>query len=177
MRWIRTVTGFLLIGFLAACAQQGTVTSSDGRPGSAVSPATEPASGSRSILGDGGVKLTPPLPPQRPRTIAKVKISPEPEPRTREVVARKLPFVNLVGLDANQLVQQIGTPADVRIQSPATVWKYRFSGCSLELFLFRDVNKQHLKALSFETQGQDVDMATGRDERCPAPTGDASADG
>lgn len=177
MTWIRTVTGFLLIGFLAACAQQGPGTSADGHPGSAVSPATEPSSGSRSILAGSGVRPPPPLPPQRPRTVAKAKILPEPEPRTREVPTRKLPFVSLVGLDANQLLEQMGTPVDVRIQSPATVWEYRFSGCSLELFLFRDVSRQLLKALSFETQGQDVDTATGRDERCPAPTGDASADG
>lgn len=177
MKSIRTVTLLLTIGFLAACTQSGTVSPSDGQPGAAVSPATEPASGSRSILGGGSPKVPPPLPPQRPRAVAKAKIAPEPEPRARDVQVRKIPFVSLVGLDANELLQQMGQPAKVRIQTPMTVWEYRFPGCSLELFLFRDVSKQLLKALSYETQGLDLDKAAGRDERCPLPVGETSADG
>ncbi len=169
--------GLLMVGFLAACAQQGPVTSAGGHAGAAVSPATEPSSGSPSIGGPVVATAPPPLPPQRPRAVVRAKVVTAPEPGTREVPSRKVPFVSLVGLDANQVLQQMGSPVDVRIQSPATVWEYRFSGCSLELFLFRDVSKQLLKALSFETQGLDVDTAVGRDERCPPPTGEASADG
>ncbi len=175
MKWVRTAMGFMLLGLLAACAQQDPLVSTDGHPGSAVSPATEPSSGSRSIVGTESSRPPPPLPPQRPQTVARAKIATAPD--AREVPTAKPPFVSLVGLDANQLLQQMGTPVEVRIQSPATVWEYRFSGCSLELFLFRDVSKQLLKALSFETQGLDVDIASGRDERCPAPTGETSADG
>ena len=126
----------------------------------------------------------PPLPPPRP--VARGSVL-DPDPTTRaegdaEVPldgepAEKPPFGELVGLNADELLRQMGSPTEVRIQSPATIWEYRFSGCSLALFLFRDVNNQLLKALTFETAGLEVDTTVGRDERCPDPVAEKVADG
>ncbi len=185
MNWLGSATALTLVVLLAACEQQPPPQTGGAQrslAGGAASPQTEPSPG-LAVLGQRDQPV-PPLPPPRP--VARGSVL-DPDPTTRaegdaEVPldgepAEKPPFGELVGLNADELLRQMGSPTEVRIQSPATIWEYRFSGCSLALFLFRDVNNQLLKALTFETAGLEVDTTVGRDERCPDPVAEKVADG
>ena len=185
MNWLGSATALTLVVLLAACEQRpppqagGTQRS---LAGGAASPQTEPAPG-LAVL-DPREQPVPPLPPPRPAARGSV-IDPGQTTQARGAAegpvgdepTDKPPFGELVGLNADELLRQMGSPSEVRIQSPATIWEYRFSGCSLALFLFRDVNNQLLKALTFETAGLEVDTTVGRDERCPDPIVEKVADG
>lgn len=185
MNWLGSAAALTLVVILAACEQLPPPQAGGAQrslAGGAASPQTEP-SPSLAVLAPGEQQV-PPLPPRRPVARAGVV---EPGPSTRASrdaeapvggeLREKPPFGELVGLNADELLRQMGSPSEVRIQSPATIWEYRFSGCTLALFLFRDVNNQLLKALTFETAGLEVDTTVGRDERCPDPIAEKVADG
>jgi|GEM_PF-6331866 len=185
MNWLGSATALTLVVLLAACEQQPPPKTGGAQrslAGGAASPQTEPSPG-LAVLGPREQPV-PPLPPPRPISRGS-GIDPGPITQAKgdaEVPAdgkptEKPPFGELVGLNADELLRQMGSPSEVRIQSPATIWEYRFSGCSLALFLFRDVNNQLLKALTFETAGLEVDTTVGRDERCPDPIAEKVADG
>ncbi|GJL86911.1 MAG: hypothetical protein DHS20C03_06200 [Minwuia thermotolerans] len=185
MNWLGSATALTLVVLLAACEQlppPKTGGAQRSLAGGAASPQTEPSPG-LAVLGPREQPV-PPLPPPRPVARGSVvdpgpaaQASGDAESPVGGETREKPPFGELVGLNADELLRQMGSPSEVRIQSPATIWEYRFSGCSLALFLFRDVNNQLLKALTFETAGLDVDTTVGRDERCPDPIAEKVADG
>lgn len=186
MNWVGATSAMALLVLVAACEQAPPPQTGGAQrslAGGASSPVTEPSPGV-AVLDQRGESGPPPLPPPRPV----VKGGPgdaatgeltaaDPAPDSEQTAREKLPFGELVGLNADELLRHMGSPAEVRIQTPATIWEYRFSGCSLALFLFRDVNNQLLKALTFETAGFEVDTTVGRDERCPDPVAEKVADG
>ncbi|MEC9347212.1 MAG: hypothetical protein VYB54_13365 [Pseudomonadota bacterium] len=59
------------------------------------------------------------------------------------------PITELVGLGDADIAARMGEPHSVLRQPPATVWRYRLNGCVVDLFLFRDVQSDRLKSLSF----------------------------
>ena len=186
MNWLGSATALALVVLLAACEQLPPPQSGGAQrslAGGATSPQTEPSPG-LAVLAPRE-QAVPPLPPPRPiprgnlvdpGSAARASDNAD-VPDGPEQPPEKPPFGELVGLNADELLRQMGSPSEVRIQSPATIWEYRFSGCSLALFLFRDVNNQLLKALTFETAGLEVDTTVGRDERCPDPIAEKVADG
>lgn len=57
---------------------------------------------------------------------------PPPEPQVNADPQR------LVGLDQSQLTDLLGTPAFLRHDPPAQLWRYRGEDCRIDLFLYRD---------------------------------------
>lgn len=70
----------------------------------------------------------------------------------------------------------IGQPHEVLRQPPATIWRYRLRGCIVDLFLFRDLESDRLKSLSFAVAGSDAVSAGPQDPRC-ADAGRTKSDG
>ncbi len=70
----------------------------------------------------------------------------------------------LIGLTEKSLVGWLGEPANRREQSPARIWRYAGTGCTLDVFLFLDLVSREFRALSYEVKGTTHD-----DQRCLEP--------
>ena len=59
----------------------------------------------------------------------------------------------LVGLAPDQIQKLVGPPGATRESPPATVWQYFSSGCVFEIYLYREVRGDTLRALGYGILG------------------------
>ncbi len=59
----------------------------------------------------------------------------------------------LVGLMPEQIEQLVGKPNTVRESPPATVWMYSGAACVFEVYLYREVRGEGLRALGYGILG------------------------
>lgn len=164
-------TGMLL--WLAACTPVGAnrpppVSGQSNLPSVEPLP-TNPPPGAES--GDLSEEKPPPVPPPRPPELA--AISPPPVGRFGD---SGRPLLQLVGLNASELLDEMGQPDHVLQQPPATVWRYLLAGCAVDMFLFRDLESEALKTLSFAVTPTRLPPNEAEHWRC-SESGDRKTDG
>lgn len=59
----------------------------------------------------------------------------------------------LVGLAPDQVRRLLGVPGALRESHPATVWQYFGSACIFEVYLYREVQGETLRALGYGILG------------------------
>ena len=59
----------------------------------------------------------------------------------------------LVGLDARAATALLGPPAETEEHPPATIWRYRGGGCTLELVFYLDGRSGELRSLREDLRG------------------------
>lgn len=164
-------TGALL--WLAACTPVGA-----NRPppsnGASSLPSTEPLPADPLPAEEAprhSSEAPPPVPPPRPPELA--AISPPPVGRPGD---SGRPLLQLVGLNASQLLDEMGEPDHVLRQPPATVWRYLLAGCAIDMFLFRDLESEALKTLSFAVTSTRLPPGEAEHWRC-SERGSGKSDG
>ncbi len=60
------------------------------------------------------------------------------------------PRVILVGVRAAELEAMLGRPSLRRREPPAEYWRYSFTGCILDVFLYRDPGSEKPEVIYFE---------------------------
>jgi hypothetical protein len=63
--------------------------------------------------------------------------------------------ITLVGLNMQQTRDRLGPPTEEIEQSPAKVWRYRTSQCSVDVAMYPDVQTQVFRVLNYEVKGND----------------------
>jgi hypothetical protein len=63
--------------------------------------------------------------------------------------------VSLVGLNMQQTRDRLGVPTEEIEQSPAKVWRYRTTQCSVDVAMYPDVHTQVFRVLNYEVKGND----------------------
>jgi hypothetical protein len=100
----------------------------------------------------------PPAPSSRPpqpapqTELAKVEMPPAPPPPPPP---EQGPVPVLVGLDEARLAQTLGSPATTRDSPPAVIWQYVAGDCTVNVYLYRDVESGSMHALYVELNGDD----------------------
>jgi hypothetical protein len=147
----RGVAPFLAAAFLAGC---GTTTPPPG-PVASVTSAPPPAPPAAEPPPIPLHKPTPPRPPAAaPTEVAKLE-PPATPPESPPPESTVLPPPELVGMDTNLLAQTLGQPAARRDSPPAVIWQYVDGDCSVDVYLYRDVQTDALHALYVELNGDD----------------------
>lgn len=154
---MRMVAPWLAVAAMCALAACETSSTSDVTPDTApITP--EPA----STPENSGVVL--PAAPAGPQSDAGATAQPG-APGASDLAVRTEPaepVVNsdpeqLLGLDRSGLTDLLGTPAFVRNDAPAQLWRYRNDTCLLDLFLYTDDDpyRKRLAVKHYEVRGAD----------------------
>ncbi|HLY57594.1 MAG TPA: hypothetical protein VKS60_18665 [Stellaceae bacterium] len=100
--------------------------------------------------------LRKPTPPRPATVVTAPQAVPEPAPPAAppEQTA-SLPPPEPVGMTERALADAFGQPAARRDSPPAVVWQYVDGDCSLDVYLYRDVQTDALHALYVELDGND----------------------
>lgn len=56
---------------------------------------------------------------------------------------------SLIGLSDFDVVERLGAPIFKRIETPAEIWHYRYMGCTINIFFFRENLKHRVKHVEF----------------------------
>jgi hypothetical protein len=150
----------LLAAAVAACTQPEVVVEPPD-PDPIRTPESPPEPDAAPADAEAEGRPVPPPPVARPEGLA--------APAGGQVAARPAStrgFAALVGLTDLAIRTELGDPEGVSARPPATVWRYGFDGCDLELFLFPDVGGGAPKALTFETRETPLQPGAERDRRC-----------
>jgi len=59
----------------------------------------------------------------------------------------------LIGMTPDDVEMIVGPPRATREQPPATIWMYGSNACVFQVFMYRDVNSNALRALGFTVNG------------------------
>lgn len=138
-------------------------------------PESPPAPGAGEL---GVVSIRPPVPKppykappaegEDDRRLASVTLDGD----TRTASFSDIDLKRLVGLSQTDTFAMLGTPAEVREQSPATVWSYDVGGCQLDLYFYMDLGTNAFRVLTFEMRN--AVSGEGAKSSCPAPVNAAS---
>lgn len=66
-----------------------------------------------------------------------------------------LTLTTIVGRDEAGTVEMLGQPAQVRVESPATIWTYKRGECHLEIYFYPSLRERRLQSLTYEIDGPD----------------------
>lgn len=66
-----------------------------------------------------------------------------------------LTLTTIVGRDEAGTVEMLGQPAQVRVESPATIWTYSRGECHLEIYFYPSLRERRLQSLTYEIDGPD----------------------
>jgi hypothetical protein len=148
---LTTVAALLVLALAAGCTPRPT------KPVVAATPPPPPA--------PPAAPEPPPIPQRKPPPPPRVPAPPpatapgpevakldpgQPPPGPQPATDR-----DLVGLDADTLAGTLGQPAARRDSPPAVIWQYVDGDCSLDVYLYRDVQTDTLHALYVELDGDD----------------------
>lgn len=109
----------------------------------------------------------------RPSALGRV-----PAPRDKPVTLAALPAPSkpqlspkaLLGMNEVEARKTLGEPEEIQENPPSQVWKYKVSGCELDLFLYPDLNSRTFYVLQFDLSqpvaGVPAPASTGTDEEC-----------
>jgi hypothetical protein len=93
------------------------------------------------------VKPSPPVPPAKPRQSSASLPTPTP---------RQFDPQDLVGRSEAEVMNLLGTPSEMREESPARIWEYAGNGCSVDVIFYFDLTLRQFRALTYrvEPEGQ-----------------------
>ena len=100
-----------------------------------------------------GLRPQPVMPAARPAPARVAKPVPPAKPQPPAPEAARFEPQHLMGRDAVDLVAQLGLPEATSEEPPATIWRYQLVGCSVDLFLYPNVETRSLRALSYKVDG------------------------
>jgi hypothetical protein len=81
-------------------------------------------------------------------------------PDARSAISEPVPSTpdaenDIIGLESDAIEYRLGQPESRRDMPPAVVWHYANNSCSLDIWLYRDLQSSALRALFTEVMGDD----------------------